>query len=194
MNQLLKGAKMKLSTRDMILVSLFAALMAVGAFLKLPNPLNPAVPITFQLFFCIYAGILLGSFKGALSQVIYMLIGLSGVPVFTGGGGYQYVVDPKFGFILSFIVCAWLVGAIVERLKSISVIKLFAASLCGLALVYLIGNTFMYMMLKFYSGSDVSIMLVNGWMLPYMIKDGLLMIIVAVTSVRILPAIRKAGY
>jgi len=185
---------MKLSTRDMILVSLFAALMAVGAFLKLPNPLNPAVPITFQLFFCIYAGILLGSFKGALSQVIYMLIGLSGVPVFTGGGGYQYVVDPKFGFILSFIVCAWLVGAIVERLKSISVIKLFAASLCGLALVYLIGNTFMYMMLKFYSGSDVSIMLVNGWMLPYMIKDGLLMIIVAVTSVRILPAIRKAGY
>lgn len=185
---------MKLSTRDMILVSLFAALMAVGAFLKLPNPLNPTVPITFQLFFCMYAGILLGSFKGALSQLIYMLIGLAGVPVFTGGGGYQYVVDPKFGFIISFIACAWLVGALVGRLKTISVVTLFSVSMCGLVLVYIIGNSFMYLMLKFYTGAEVSMLVVNGWMLPYMIKDTLLMVVVAVTSVRILPAIRKAGY
>lgn len=185
---------MKLTIRDMILVGLFAALMAVGAFLRIPNPLNPAVPITFQLFFCIYAGILLGSFRGALSQLIYMFVGLIGVPVFTGGGGFQYIVDPKFGFILSFIVCAAVVGFIVEHQRDITMVKTFIAAFVGLVIIYIIGDTYMYLILKYYMGGEVTFMVVNGWMVPYMIKDLILIVVVAVTSVSILPAIRKAGY
>ncbi len=185
---------MKLSTRDMILVSLFAALMAVGAFIKIPNPLNPAVPITFQLFFCIYAGVLIGAYKGALSQFIYMLVGLIGVPVFTGGGGFQYIVDPKFGFILSFIVCAAVVGWLMERQKKITIYGIFGASMVGFVLIYLIGDVYMWLIMRFYMGGEVTLLMVNGWMIPYMIKDLALVIVIAVTSASIIPAIRKAGY
>lgn len=185
---------MKLTTRDMILVALFAALMAVGAFIKIPNPLNPAVPITFQLFFCVYAGVLIGAYKGALSQIIYMMVGLIGVPVFTGGGGFQYIVDPKFGFILSFIVCAYVVGLLVQRKKAITVLSVLGASTVGLILIYLIGNGYMWLIMKFYMGGDVTLLMVNGWMVPYMIKDLALVVVIAVTSASILPAIRRAGY
>lgn len=188
------GIKMKLSTRDIILIGLFAALMAVSAYLKLPNPLNPLVPITFQLFFCLYAGMLLGSFKGGLSQVIYTLIGLAGVPVFSGGGGFQYVVDPKFGFILGFIACAFLTGYLVEKTGKLSFIKVFSTALAGGTLIYIIGITYMWAIMNFFLGSPTPFMVVVGWMISFMIKDFILIIIVAVTSHQIIPVLRKQGY
>lgn len=185
---------MKLSTRDMILIGLFAALMAVGAYIKIPNPFNPNVPITLQLFFCIYAGVLLGSLKGALSQVIYMSIGLIGVPVFTGGGGFGYVMRPTFGYIIGFILCALVVGLIVERQKELSAVMIFLAATSGLLVNYLIGNAYFYVVMNHIIGQAMSVGAINAIMVPYMIKDFLLLIIIAVSSKSILGAIRKAGY
>lgn len=185
---------MKLSTRDIILIGLFAALMAVGAFLKIPNPINPLVPITFQLFFCLYAGLLLGRLKGGMSQVIYMLIGLVGIPVFTGGGGFQYVLDPKFGFIIGFVICGFMVGDLVERMAKLSYGRIFAVSMVGATMIYVIGIAYMWAVMNFYIGSQTGIWVVVGWMAPYMIKDMLLVVIVAVTSRQIIPVLRNRGY
>ena len=72
-----------MTTRKLVRTALFAALTAVGAFLKIP--LGPSA-ITLQFFFTAMAGCLLGSGCGALSQLIYVLLGLLGLPIFTAGG------------------------------------------------------------------------------------------------------------
>lgn len=182
---------MKLSTRDMILIGLFAALMVVGTFLKIPTPI---VPLTFQLFFCIYAGLLLGSFKGALSQLIYVILGLTGLPVFSEGGGPGYVFKPTFGFILGFVVCAFIVGYLSERMEGITMAKLLGISLAGLIVAYVIGDLYMYAVLNYVNGVETSLVTINGWMLLFMAKDLFLVGIITVTTRAVLPVLRKAGY
>ena len=84
----------------MLLTALFAALTAVGAFLKIPVG---TISFTLQVFFTCMAGVLLGPYWGALSQIIYVALGLMGVPIFTEGGGLMYVTVPTFGFLLGLI-------------------------------------------------------------------------------------------
>ncbi len=74
---------MRFPVRIMTLSALFAVLTALGAFIRIPFPL---VPITLQTFFVFLSGTLLGSRAGALAQVLYVGMGLIGLPVFTGGG------------------------------------------------------------------------------------------------------------
>ena len=78
-------------SRDMALVALFAALTAVGAFIRIPVPV---VPFTLQFLFTNLAGLLLGAKRGAAAVCVYMAAGLIGVPVFTQGGGPWYVMNP----------------------------------------------------------------------------------------------------
>ena len=72
----------------LILCSLFAALCAIGAFIKVPLAW---LPITLQTFFSTLAGLLLGKKWGTVSVVVYLLLGLIGLPIFTQGGGIGYV-------------------------------------------------------------------------------------------------------
>ena len=71
-------------TKEIVLFGLFTALTAIGAFIRIPVPV---CPFTLQLLFTTLAGLILGSRRGALSVGLYVLLGLSGVPVFTEGGG-----------------------------------------------------------------------------------------------------------
>ena len=92
-------------TREMILISLFAALTAVGAFIQIPLWFYP-VPVTLQAFFVFFAGFCLSPKSAAYSQLIYVILGLIGIPIFTKGGGIHYVFDLTFGFLISFVVIA----------------------------------------------------------------------------------------
>ena len=67
-------------TKEIVLFGLFTALTAIGAFIRIPVPV---CPFTLQLLFTTLAGLILGSRRGALSVGLYVLLGLSGVPVFT---------------------------------------------------------------------------------------------------------------
>lgn len=68
----------------MTLAAIFAAMTAIGGFIKIPIPY---VPFTLQIVAVFLAGCLLGSRLGALSQLLYVSIGLIGVPVFAEGEG-----------------------------------------------------------------------------------------------------------
>jgi len=70
------------SLRGMVYASMFGAMTAVGAWLIIPFPL---VPITLQTLFLNLAAALLGGYLGALSQIIYISLGIIGLPVFAGG-------------------------------------------------------------------------------------------------------------
>jgi biotin transport system substrate-specific component len=139
---------MQSKTRNMILVSLFAALTAVGGFLEIPVP---PVPFTLQTFFVKLAGLLLGGKLALASQGIYIAMGLLGVPVFTQGGGIQYIFNPTFGYILSFAVSAYVMGKMTEKLdaKEKSFYKYFVISFIGSMINYAIGVPYLYIILKY---------------------------------------------
>jgi len=184
---------MKFRTRDMILVALFSALMTVGAYIKV---LFPLVPFSLQPFFCAFAGILLGSRLGALSQIIYIAIGLTGVPVFTQGGGPAYILKPSFGYLLGFIAGAYVIGKVSEFLKEINYRNTLLSVLSGLFAINLIGVPYLYLITRFYMRNpDMTIIYaISTGFLPFIIKDLFLYIIVAAAACRIVPILRKAGF
>lgn len=100
------------SLRRMVYASMFGALTAVGSFMVIP--LQP-VPITLQTLFTGLAGVLLGAYTGALSQIVYVLLGIIGLPVFAGGkAGIGTLLGPSGGYIIGFIVAAFVIGKITE--------------------------------------------------------------------------------
>ena len=77
----------KITTKDMIMCALFTALIAVGAFIKVPVPV---VPFTLQFLFTMLAGLIMGGRLGAISVGLYAVLGLVGLPIFAEGGGIWY--------------------------------------------------------------------------------------------------------
>ena len=156
-----------MKTRSLILTALFAALTAVGAFLKIPFPLSA---ITLQFFFTAMAGTLLGKKYGALSQAVYVLLGLVGVPIFALGGGFSYVFQPTFGFLLGLIPSAWVIGSLARR--PLTFWRSVTAMLAGLAVLYAIGVPYMALIANAYLGKELTFwqVLKNG-MLIYLPGD-----------------------
>ena len=146
--------KKKCTTRDLILCALFTALSAIGAFIRIPVPL---VPFTLQITFTTLAGLLLGSKKGAISIAVYVLMGLIGIPVFTQGGGFSYVLKPSFGFLVAFIIGAFVTGLIVEKKQNPSFLRILGASFAGMAFVYVLGAIYFYIICNFVINAPVSI-------------------------------------
>jgi biotin transport system substrate-specific component len=135
----------KNSTISLAVTSLFASLTAIGAFIKIPLPY---VPFTLQVLFVFLAGALLGSKRGMQSQLVYVAIGLAGVPVFTQGGGIGYFLQPTFGYLIGFIAGAFVVGWITERISNPKTYQFVLANLAGLIVVYLFGVTYLYIALN----------------------------------------------
>jgi biotin transport system substrate-specific component len=133
---------------NLALVALFAALTAAGAFIKIP--LWP-VAITLQTFFVILSGIILGPRYGSLSQLVYLIIGLLGIPVFSGGGGLSYLMQPSFGYLVGFVIAPLAVGSFVKN-KMLTNKVVFGAALAGTLVIYSIGlpylALYMHMVLK----------------------------------------------
>jgi len=98
--------------RMLVLASLFTALTVIGAQLRVPMPF---APFSVQTFFVLLAGLVLGPKYGALSQLLYLCLGLAGLPIFTKGGGPAYVLQPTFGYLLGFPLASFLIGALIYR-------------------------------------------------------------------------------
>ncbi len=151
-------SKNRVNVRDMVLCSLFVALCAVGAFIQIPLPNSDY--FTLQFLFVIMAGMLLGSKKGFLALSIYIIMGLVGFPIFAAGGGISYVLRPTFGYLIGFAVGAYLTGYITEKNGGDTFIKLFIAGFVGFLVIYLIGFSYKYMILNFYTGVKTPIYLI----------------------------------
>ncbi|MBU3199683.1 biotin transporter BioY [Clostridium estertheticum] len=180
------------NTRNLILVAMFAALTAIGAFIKVPIPY---VPFTLQYLFCALAGLILGSKLGALSQIVYVAVGLSGVPVFTEGGGIGYIFKPTFGYLIGFIVAAYVIGKIREKVLVLTFVKTIFTLLSGLFFVYLFGVIYLYISYNLYLGKDISFYFAFFYGFVICIAgDLVLTVFAAYISIKLLPVLRKSGY
>ncbi len=104
-------------------VGSFVALTALSAFVRIPLPFTP-VPLTFQTFFVLLSGALLGRKLGVLTQTSYMFLGLTGSQIFTGvGSGGLYLLGPTGGYIVGFILATLFAGSLFTKEKqSLSVV------------------------------------------------------------------------
>ncbi len=143
-----------LKTRKLILCALFVALICVGTFIRIPLPI---VSFTLQLSFVLLAGILLGPRSGAICCVVYLAMGLIGLPVFTEGGGFGYVLKPGFGYILGFILGSFAAGKIARAVPKPSLKRLLAAHFVGMILIYLVGVVYMLLISDIYLGTGLGI-------------------------------------
>ena len=165
-----------MSARKLVYTALFAALTAAGAFLKIPLGVSS---ITLQFLFTAMAGVLLGTGGGALSQAVYVALGLLGLPILTAGGGFGYVLQPTFGFLLGLIPAAAVIGAMTRR--SSSPVRIALACVVGLAVLYAIGVPYMALILNGYMGKGMSVSgLLWAGMLPFLPGDAIKIVITAV--------------
>lgn len=179
---------MRNQTRFLALAALFAALTAVGAFLRIPLG---ALSLTLQFLFTALAGVTLGAKWGAVSQGVYVALGLVGLPIFTQGGGVSYLLQPSFGFLLGLIPAAAVIGALAgERGERRRVVP---ACLAGLAVLYLVGLPYMGLILNVYLGKGVPVWtVVQTGMLVYLPGDGLKIAAVAAVAPALCRAVKRA--
>jgi biotin transport system substrate-specific component len=96
-------------------VLLFAVLTAIGAAIEIPIPGSP-VPVTMQTLIVSLSGLLLGPMLGAASQIVYVMAGAVGAPVFSGGDfGFAHLLGPTGGYLLAFPVAAAVTGRLAGR-------------------------------------------------------------------------------
>lgn len=117
----------------------FALLTGLAALWEIPLPFTP-VPITGQTFAILLAGATLGLRAGAASQLLYLAMGIVGVPFFAGGSsGWEVVTGPTVGYLVGFVAAAAVVGRLAERRQDRKVVSAIPAFLAGSAVIYLFG-------------------------------------------------------
>lgn len=180
------------TSRLMVVSALFAVLTAIGAQLRIPFPV---VPITLQTLMVILSGTILGPYAGACSQILYVVLGLLGLPVFAGGGGIHYILHPTFGFLAGFIPGSWLAGYIVQKKRQDGRLwSYIPACIAGMAVIYLCGSAVLYLNLNFIAGKSVSLYSVAKMgLIPFLPGDVLKIVVISFLSSRIVPILKNRG-
>ncbi len=147
----------KYSLRQYIFAALFAALTAIGAYIRIPIP---PVPFTLQTMFVFISGGLLGPFGGFLSQLIYVITGLTGLPIFAGGGGPGYILMPTFGFLMSYPAAGFISGFLSNKAsaklndKNLFVRYTIIYSICTI-FIFIVGLSYLALHTKYFLGKPV---------------------------------------
>ena len=158
-------SKSKAALLDLVFVALFAAVMTVCAQIQIPFG---EVPFTLQTLGVFIAASLLGWKRGTLSVIVYVLLGLAGVPVFAGfSGGIGVLFGPTGGYIIGFIFTALIVGLMTEKLGKKLWVEIVSMIL-GLAVCYAFGTVWFMFQMKM--GLVESLLLC---VVPYRIADAL---------------------
>ena len=171
------------STNNLTRIALFAAILALTAFIRIPA--GP-VPLTLQSTAALLCGYCLGPRRGAAATLLYTAVGLAGLPVFASGGGPAYILSPTFGYIIGFTACAIVAGALAPLNPRGSALFAYLIMLAGLGALYLPGLVWLYGMLRHVAGApaDVASILQAGLFIP-LIGDLVKTIPAAVIGVRL---------
>lgn len=166
-----------MKTIDLVICSLFAAMTAVLAQISIPFP--GGVPLTLQLLSVSLCGILLGSKKGFISILVYVILGAIGLPVFAGfTGGFQYIIGYSGGFLVSFPIVALIIGLISERTNNM--VFIFLSAILGLLINYTVGS------LVFSLVTNSSIMAaISACVIPFIFTDLVKILIATVIGVKL---------
>lgn len=177
----------KLLAVDIAECAVFVVLMIVSAFVKIPFPF---MPLTFQTVISVFAGMALGAKKGVISMSVYCFMGLVGIPVFSSGGGFSYVLMPSFGYILGFIGGAFTAGLICGR-EGLPVWRYFVGGVAAFLVNYIVGVPYFILIWQFYLQRAELAYSVVQYNLIFMPKDLILSVLAALLAWRVSPFISR---
>lgn len=184
------------SVYSIALVALFTALISVGAFIRIPLPV---IPMTMQVFFVFLGAQFLGIKRSTAAAFLYMALGLIGIPIFTKGGGWSYIFQPSFGFIIGFIFASFAISLIIKlsfrKKRSFKYwqkyIIYFCAGLVGIVIIYAFGMVYFYMLKDLYFHTPVAfVSLFAILFLPTIVTDLLSLALATVVSLRLHKAVK----
>lgn len=175
----------KLSLREMILCALFVALVAVGAFIRIPVGSDV---YTLQFMFTLFAGLLLGPRLGATAVAVYIILGLVGVPVFASGAGPSYVLQPTFGYLIGFVIQAWYCGKASRKIEESkrNFKRLLLVNVGGMAIVYVLGISYFYFVSNYVIDTPIAVWPVIFYCgILQVVPDFLLCVVAASAAVKL---------
>jgi len=167
-------------TKNLSRIALGAAALTICAWLSIPTP----VPFTMQSMAVLTVSALLGSKMGSACVAVYLLLGAVGIPVFSGfRGGIQVLLGPTGGYLVGFLLCAFVTGWISK--KSTSTKILMAGMAIGMFLCYVFGT--LWYVLFYANGGWKTILLTC--VVPFLLPDAMKLFI----SVFLVRRVRKSG-
>lgn len=168
-------------TRDLVYCAIFAALIAVCAWISIPM----AVPITMQTFGIFATVGILGGKRGTISVLVYLLLGAVGLPVFAGfQGGIGALTGSTGGYIVGFLGSALVMWG-VERLWGRKSFALAVSMVLGLLVCYAFGTAW-YLLIYTRTTGVVSLATVLGWcVFPFLVPDGVKIALAMVLTSRL---------
>jgi len=153
--------------RDLTLTVLGALLVAVLAQVKIPLPFTP-VPLTGQTFAVLLVAAALGSKRGAASMALYLVMGIIGLPFFAGGAhGFNVVIGATGGYLVGFIVAAYVIGLLAERGLERSIRTSIIPFLVGTIIIYACGVSWLAIVLGSFSKA------ITLGLVPFLIGDAI---------------------
>ena len=171
--------------RSLVLVVGGAAFVGLAAQVAIPLPFTP-VPLTLQTFAVLLAGAALGSLRGVLSMTLYAVAGIAGVPWFAeGSSGFTM---PSFGYIVGFILAAFIVGKIAEGGATRTFGRSVGLMVVGNVVIYGVGVTW----LKYALGVDWGTAIALG-LTPFLLGDAIKIAAAAGLLPLTWTGMRKAG-
>lgn len=178
----------KSNTKNIVLCGIFVALIIIGAYIRIPVS---AIPITLQVQFVMCAGLFLGPYWGSLSAVVYMLMGLMGLPVFSAGGGIWYIMKPSFGYVIGFIAEAFVAGLITRRSKP-SLLRTLTGVYAGLIAFYGIALIYVYVLSNFIIDSPIGVMaMLSAYFFMFIPGDFITCTVAGLVAVKTMPFVRS---
>ena len=161
--------------KPLVFAALFAALLAAVAPFKIPLGFTP-VPITMQTLVVLLSGAMLGPYYGALSMILYVVVGALGLPVFAGGGsGIGALLGPTGGYLFSYFIAAFAIGKILQIRKKPGYLDYVMAMIAGTIIIYTLGAGWALITLE----SLTLIAVMTGWVLPFVIGDTIKLLVAA---------------
>ena len=157
---------MRIKSRDMVQIAAFAAIIAVSAWITVPA----YVPFTMQTFAVFFAAGVLGTKKGTLAVLVYILLGVLGLPVFSGGrAGLGVLFGETGGYIIGFVPAVYLCGSLNDVPKSR--FPLFLSMLAGLCVIYVLGLLWFWLVYAQGDEAKSLLMIASGGILPFIVPD-----------------------
>ena len=184
-------------------IALFAAIICVGCFIKIPVGV---VPVVLQNVLCILTGVLLGGFLGGAPAALFLLAGLIGLPVYSGGsGGIAVWLGPTGGFLPGYLLGALAAGLIAgkpsvteKKITLKTALRVTAAIVAGMVILYIPGVIrFAYWALgagKVPADKSVVAYTMGACVIPYIPGDIIKTIVAVPVALKLRPVLAQYLY
>jgi len=160
-----------------VFAAVFAALIAVSGFIRIPVP-GSLVPVVLKNLFVVLSGTVLGGIYGGVSLIIFLAAGLVGIPVFVISGGIGVFLTPLGGYIIGYLAASLAAGLICglpkvtdKKANAVLIIRLCTGSFLGFALIDFFGVFYM----MFLNSMTLKAAMLAG-LVPYILGDALKLI------------------